>query len=101
MLFRIILLAGMVSLPVTRSQAAAEVAAGQEKAKVCAPRHGDAGVASIPGIPSLAGHQDQFIQCQLICFRSGRRPDPAMAPLVADLTDEDIRNLGACFHSLP
>ena len=55
----------------------------------------------MPGIPSLAGQQDQFLQWQLVFFRSGRRPNPAMAPIVADLSDVDIRNLGAYFASLP
>jgi cytochrome c553 len=101
MKFRMFLLAAIVSLPAARSRAAADLAAGQEKAKVCAACHGETGVSSMPGIPSLAGQQDQFIQWQLVFFRSGRRPNPAMAPLVADLSDEDIRNLGAYFHSLP
>jgi cytochrome c553 len=96
-----LLLAAVVSLPAVRSHAAADVAAGREKAKVCAACHGENGVSSIPGIPSLAGQQDQFIQWQLVFFRSGRRPNPAMAPLVGDLTDEDVRNLGAYYHSLP
>ena len=94
-------LAADVWLPAHRAAAAADVAAGQEKAKICAACHGENGVSSIPGIPSLAGQQDQFIQWQLVFFRSGRRPNPAMAPLVADLSDADIRDLGAYFHSLP
>jgi cytochrome c553 len=96
-----LVLAVIVSLPATRADAAADAAAGKEKAKVCAACHGENGVSAMPGIPSLAGQQDQFIQWQLVFFRSGRRPNPAMAPLVADLSDEDVRNLGAYFASLP
>jgi cytochrome c553 len=95
------LLAAMMSLPAGVALASADVAAGQEKAKICAGCHGDKGVSSVPGIPSLAGQQDQFLQWQLVFFRSGRRPNPLMAPFIADLTDEDVRNLGAYFHSLP
>jgi cytochrome c553 len=94
------LLAAIVALPV-QARAAADVAAGQEKAKVCAACHGPGGISVTPGIPSLAGQQDQFIQWQLVFFRSGRRPNPAMAPLVAGLSDADVRNLGAYFSSLP
>jgi cytochrome c553 len=96
-----LLLAAIASLPAAGSNAVADVAAGQEKAKVCAGCHGPDGVSSMPGVPSLAGQQDQFIQWQLVFFRSGRRPNPAMAPLVANLSDEDVRDLGAYFHSLP
>jgi cytochrome c553 len=96
-----LLLAAIVSLPAAGAQAAADLAAGREKAKVCEACHGENGVSSMPGVPSLAGQQDQFIQWQLVFFRSGRRPNPAMAPLVAELSDEDVRNLGAYFSSLP
>jgi cytochrome c553 len=96
-----LLLAAIVALPAPCALAAADAAAGKEKAKVCVACHGENGVSAMPGIPSLAGQQDQFIQWQLVFFRSGRRPNPAMAPLVADLTDEDVRNLGAYFASLP
>jgi cytochrome c553 len=101
MKLRMLLLAAIVSLPAQRSRAAADIAAGQEKAKVCAACHGENGVSSMPGIPSLAGQQDQFIQWQLVFFRSGRRPNPAMAPIVGGLSDQDVRDLGAYFHSLP
>jgi cytochrome c553 len=94
-------LAASVALPALPTYAAADASAGKEKAKVCAACHGENGVSAMPGIPSLAGQLDQFIQWQLVFFRSGRRPNPAMAPLVADMSDEDVRNLGAYFASLP
>jgi cytochrome c553 len=100
MRLRHLLLAALLALPAP-ARAAADVAAGQEKAKICTPCHGAGGVSVTPGIPSLAGQQDQFIQWQLVFFRSGRRPNPAMAPIVADLSDADVRNLGAYFSSLP
>jgi cytochrome c553 len=99
--FRLLLLAAIISLPAQRSKAAADIEAGRQKAKVCAPCHGENGVSSMKGVPSLAGQQDQFIQWQLVFFRSGRRPNPLMASIMGDLSDEDILNLGAYFHSLP
>lgn len=101
MKLRMLLLAAIISLPAQRSMAAADVAAGEQKAKICASCHGANGVSSMAGVPSLAGQQDQFIQWQLVFFRSGRRANPTMVALVANLSDEDIRNLGAYFHSLP
>jgi len=100
MWLRLFMLAAVISLPAHRL-VAADVAAGQEKARTCAGCHGEQGVSANPGIPSLAGQQDQFIQWQLVFFRSGRRPNPLMGPIVANLTDADIRNLGAYYHSLP
>ena len=101
MTLRMITLAAILSLPAMSCLAAADIAAGQEKAKPCLVCHGEHGVSSMPGIPSLAGQQDQFLQWQLVFFRTGRRPNPMMAPLIANITDQDIRDLGAYFHSLP
>ena len=75
--------------------------AGRQRAEPCAACHGEKGISAIPGVPSLAGQTDQFIQWQLVFFRSGRRENPLMSPMVANLTDEDVRNLGAYFASLP
>jgi cytochrome c553 len=99
--FKPLLLAVSLSLPAAAAAAGGDLAAGRQKAQVCAACHGPDGVSSLPATPSLGGQLDQFIQWQLVFFRSGRRPNPAMAPLVANFSDEDVRNLGAYFASLP
>ena len=80
---------------------AADAVAGQARAEACQSCHGANGVSEIPGIPSLAGQQDKFLQWQLVFFRSGRRVNEIMGPIAADLSDEDVRNLGAYFAALP
>ena len=80
---------------------AADLAAGQARAEPCAACHGAQGVSENPAIPSLAGQRDQFLQWQLVFFRSGRRANEIMGPMAADLSDEDVKNLGAWFASLP
>jgi cytochrome c553 len=79
---------------------AADVAAGKAKAELCVGCHGDNGISTTENIPSLAGQQDQFIQWQLVFFRAGTRKNEAMQPIIAQLNNEDIRNLGAYFASL-
>jgi cytochrome c553 len=79
---------------------AADVAAGKEKAEVCTGCHGENGVSQTENIPTLAGQQDQFIQWQLVYFRAGARKNEQMQPIVEELGNEDIRNLGAYFASL-
>jgi len=79
---------------------AADLAAGKEKAGVCAGCHGDNGISQTENIPSLAGQPDQFIQWQLGFFRSGARKNELMQPIVEQINNEDIRNLGAYFASL-
>jgi cytochrome c553 len=79
---------------------AADIAAGKEKAELCAACHGEAGISQTENIPSLAGQLDQFIQWQLVLFRSGARKNEQMQPIAEQIENEDIRNLGAYFSSL-
>ncbi len=79
---------------------AADIAAGKQKAEICAGCHGDNGISQTENIPSLAGQPDQFIQWQLVYFRAGTRKNEQMQPIVEAINNEDIRNLGAYFASL-
>ncbi|MGJ4957856.1 c-type cytochrome [Bradyrhizobium sp. HKCCYLRH2015] len=82
------------------SAQAADVEAGKAKAELCVGCHGENGISQTENIPSLAGQQDQFIQWQLVFFRAGTRKNEAMKPIIDQLNNEDIRNLGAYFASL-
>jgi cytochrome c553 len=79
---------------------AADDAAGKEKAELCAGCHGENGISQTENIPSLAGQPDQFTQWQLVFFRSGARKNELMQPIVEQINNEDIRNLGAYFAAL-
>ncbi|BAL73469.1 c-type cytochrome [Bradyrhizobium cosmicum] len=79
---------------------AADVAAGKAKAEVCAGCHGENGISQTENIPSLAGQPDQFLQWQLVFFRAGSRKNEQMQPIAEEISNEDIRNLGAYFSSL-
>jgi cytochrome c553 len=79
---------------------AADPAAGKDKAEICAGCHGENGISQTENIPSLAGQQDQFIQWQLVFFRGGARKNDQMQPIAAEISNEDIRALGAYFASL-
>lgn len=87
---------GLASVPLH----AADVAAGKQKAELCVACHGEGGISRIENIPSLAAQPDQFIQWQLVYFRAGTRKNEQMQPVVEQLSNEDIRNLGAYFASL-
>jgi cytochrome c553 len=83
------------------SASAADITAGKEKAQLCVGCHGENGISQMENMPSLAGQLDQFIQWQLIYFRAGARKNEQMQPIVEQLSNEDVRNLGAYFASLP
>ena len=78
----------------------ARAADGEAKAELCAGCHGDAGISQTENIPSLAGQPDQFTQWQLVFFRGGSRKNEQMQPIAEQVSNEDIRNLGAYFASL-
>ena len=84
-----------------RGALAADVAAGKEIAAACAGCHGADGVSQMELTPSLAAQPDYFTQWQLIYFRSGSRKSEVMEPIAQALDNEQIRNLGAYYASLP
>jgi cytochrome c553 len=89
-------LSGLASVPVH----AADTATGQEKAEMCVGCHGDGGISQTENVPSLAGQPDQFIQWQLVFFRGGSRKNERMQPIAEEISNDDIRTLGAYFAAL-
>src|SRR6201992_456424 len=94
------LFATVMSPALTVTSQAADLEAGKKKAELCAGCHGESGISQMENIPSLAGQPDQFIQWQLVFFRAGTRKNEQMQPIVEQIDNEDIRNLGAYFASL-
>jgi cytochrome c553 len=80
---------------------AADVAAGKATAESCAGCHGADGISQTAETPSLAGEPDDYIQWQLVYFRRGARKNELMESVAQSLTNEEIRNLGAYYASLP
>lgn len=76
---------------------AQNVEAGRTKAEVCLPCHGPNGNSQAPTFPILAGQTMRYIYLQLKDFKEGRRSDPSMDPIVANLSRQDMFDLGAFF----
>ena len=51
--------------------------------------------------PLLEGQPDNYVQWQLVYFRTETRQDPSMTPVSKLLSNEDIRNIGAYLASAP
>ena len=64
---------------------------------VCAACHGVDGNSPIPVNPSLSGQHPGYLYKQLTDFKAGRRKNAAMSAMVANLSDDDLRNLAAYF----
>jgi cytochrome c553 len=80
---------------------AADDSAIKTKLEPCFACHGEKGISQIDGVPSLAGQPDLFLEWQLVFFRTGRVKSEIMAPVAAELSDEDIRAIGAYLVTLP
>ena len=84
-----------------RGGAHAQNAAFAEKLTLCGACHGEDGNSQIENIPSLAGQPAFFVLNQLFLMREGVRKVEAMAPIVKDLTDDDLNAFGAYYAKLP
>jgi len=76
---------------------AQDVEAGRKKAEACVACHGPNGNSAVPQFPILAGQTARYLYLQLKDFKEGRRKEPAMEPLVKDLSREDMFDLAAFF----
>jgi cytochrome c553 len=92
---------GMVAWLFNQPASAADVSAGEATAESCAGCHGAGGISQTADTPSLAGQPDDYIQWQLVYFRRGARKNELMESVAQSLTNEEIRNLGAYYASLP
>lgn len=73
--------------------------AGKAKSSVCGACHGATGVNPNPTYPDLAGQHAEYIVKQLTDFKSGARTDVMMAPMAANLSEQDMADLAAYFSS--
>jgi cytochrome c553 len=80
--------------------AAADAAAGKQKAAMCAVCHGLNGLAKNPEAPNLAGDNASYLIKQLKAFKSGERKNDQMSIIAQGLGDDDMANLAAWYSSL-
>jgi cytochrome c553 len=62
---------------------------------VCAACHGTDGNSMVVENPKLAGQHAQYLNKQMLEFKSGKRANPVMSGMVAALTPEDMHNISA------
>lgn len=87
----------MAVIATPQVQAAGDAAAGKLKAESCAGCHGPDGNGSVPIFPKLSGQKVGYLAKQLHDFKSGKRPEPTMSAMAAQMSDEDIADLSAYF----
>lgn len=82
-----------LALPVT----AGNLKAGEKVAQSCVMCHGEKGISTMPGTPSIAGQPEEYLVSQLKQFRDGKRHNEVMNVIARPLSDADIDNVSAWF----
>lgn len=93
-LFAAGLLCASIATPVLSSD---KIAAGAQVAQSCVMCHGDGGLSTMAGTPSLAGQSEIYLAGQLRQFRDGKRHNEVMNVIAKPLSDADIDNVSAYF----
>lgn len=88
------------TLVTTSALPAPSIEAGATKAATCQACHGANGNSTNTDWPSLAGIGAGYIAEQLNNFKTGKRASPVMMPMSANLTADDMADLGMYFDSL-
>ncbi|HET7730777.1 MAG TPA: c-type cytochrome [Usitatibacter sp.] len=82
-----------------QTKAAGDAAAGKAAAAVCAGCHGENGVSSSPGTPSLAGQDAEYIVDATRAYKDGSRSDEAMKAPASALDDRQLKDVAAYYAS--
>ncbi len=83
-------------LPAPRARAQ-EPSRAEQMAQACAPCHGPHGNSTDPQYPILAGQTLKYSYLQLRDYKEGRREDPDMTAVTANLSKEDMLGLAIYF----
>jgi cytochrome c553 len=73
----------------------------EEKAAVCSACHGENGVPVDKSIPVLFGQNEGYIYVELRDMKKGARKNDQMAPIVENMTRDDMLALAAYFAAKP
>lgn len=89
----------LLAILLTGSVSAGDATKGKDLSAPCAACHGATGISPLTNQPSLAGQGEKYFIKQMQEFKSGVRANAIMAPMVAELSDEDIADLAAFYAS--
>jgi cytochrome c553 len=90
-------IAALVAAILLSPVCAQDEAVTTQLAATCAACHGPDGNSTNPIYPILAGQSWRYIYIQLKDFNEGRRKDPQMSPVAANLTKDQMMALGNHF----
>lgn len=99
-LARLTILGGLLLAGVTPASAIADdPEAGRKVANMCRTCHGMDGFAQIPIAPHIGGEPEEYIETQLMAFKTGSRQHEMMSVVAASLTAQQISDVAAWYAS--
>lgn len=96
---KLMILSSTLLLVSTGAQAGGDPLVGEQKAQVCAACHGTSGISAYDQFqaPIIAGQYADYIVRTLKDYKSGKRENPIMAGIVANLSEQDMEDIAAHF----
>lgn len=88
-----LMLAGGTAVPVQ----AGDPEAGHKIANMCRTCHGIDGYATIPIAPHIGGEPVEYLESQLMAFKTGQRQHEMMSVVTAGLTAQQISDVAAWY----
>ncbi len=96
-----IVVAAVAASAVFSAHAAGNATAGKNKVYQCQGCHGIPGwktaFPEVYSVPKLGGQRAEYIVAALKAYKSGERDFSTMRAMVADLTDQDMADIGAYY----
>lgn len=78
---------------------AGDPAEGRKVANMCRTCHGVDGYAQVPIAPHIGGEPEEYLEAQLMAFKTGARQHEMMSVVAASLTAQQISDVAAWYAS--
>jgi len=98
-MIRKVLFAALVACALPVAAGSGDAEAGKKKSAPCAACHGANGVSVGPDFPNLAGQYEDYLVTVLHHYKNGKRKNPIMTGMAANLSEKDVADLAAFFAS--
>ena len=99
MITRFIFALGGVCLAASLPAFAGDPAEGRKIANMCRTCHGIEGYAQIPIAPHIGGEPEDYLEAQLMAFKTGAREHEMMSVVTASLSAQQISDVAAWYAS--
>lgn len=93
-LFALLILGGLAPAGIAQAQ---DAEAGRKVAGMCRTCHGLDGYAKIPIAPHIGGEPAEYLEAQLLAFKTGARENEMMSVVAAGLSEQQIADVAAWY----